>query len=428
MSSLLLMFIALAVCLLIGTPVGLSIGISCMTFLISSGYPPLDIVAQRMMSGANSFNMLAMPLFVFSGLLMMYGSTPRLMKFANMLLRRMPGGLGAATLAACGFFGAVSGSGVASAAAIGSTCGPEMIRQGYPKGLTAGLIAAGGTMACIIPPSIIMVVYASISAVSVGDIFLAGVVPGLLTIVALIGLNWFLSVRRAKKESFSAHHYTSMEKFHITVDAILPMLMPIFVLASVFSGFCTATEAAVVAVIYSFILAAFVYRELTVKAFFNAAASSVVTSAVIMLIISAATPFGWILSTQNVPQMFAAWVLAIAKTKFFILLFFFLLLIILGCFMETVCIIILITPILLPIALTLGMDPIHFGVAMLLSLMVGSLTPPLSVNLFTSCRVLNMNLDEAFPDTLSVIGVVSIMAIIVFAFPQLSVGIVNLVK
>ena len=252
--------------------------------------------------------------------------------------------------------------------------------------------------------------------------------PGILTIVALIVLNTIYAKKRAKKETVEKTSYSSKEKLQITIDAILPMLMPVFVLASVFSGICTATEAAVVAVVYSFILAVFVYKELTFSEFLRAASDSVITSAVIMLIISAATPFGWILSTQNVPQLFAEWVVSFAHTKFLILLFFFILLLFLGCFMETVCIIILITPILLPIVTGLGMNPIHYGVAMLMNLMVGSLTPPLSVNLFTSCRVLNMSIDEAFPDTLSVIGVVTLMSAVVFMFPQLSLGIVNLVK
>ena len=157
-TGLILMFVALAVCLLIGVPVAFSIGISCMTLLYVNGGPSMDILLQRMVSGAKSFNMLAMPMFIFAGALMVYGSTPRLIKLANMLLRKFPGGLGATAMAACGFFGAVSGSGVASAAAIGKIIGPSMLEEGYPKGLTAGLIAAGGTMACIIPPSIVMVV------------------------------------------------------------------------------------------------------------------------------------------------------------------------------------------------------------------------------------------------------------------------------
>lgn len=355
-TGLILMFVALAVCLLIGVPVAFSIGISCMTLLYVNGGPSMDILLQRMVSGAKSFNMLAMPMFIFAGALMVYGSTPRLIKLANMLLRKFPGGLGATAMAACGFFGAVSGSGVASAAAIGKIIGPSMLEEGYPKGLTAGLIAAGGTMACIIPPSIVMVVYAQSASVSVGDMFLGGVVPGLLTIIALIALNSFFAVRRQKKENKDPHEYTVNERMKIILDALLPLLMPVAILGGVFSGLCTATEAAVVAVVYALFLAVFVYRELTLKDFF----------------------------------------------------------------METVCIIILTTPILLPIAVSVGLTPLHFGIALLMTLMVGSLTPPLSVNLFTSCRVLGMKVDEAFPDTLYVIGTVALMAILTFTIPGLA--------
>lgn len=426
-TSLILLFVSLAFCLLIGIPVGFSIGIGCLVYLYVGGYPPVDIMVMRMVNGCKSFSMLAMPLFIFSGALMVYGSTPRLMKFANMLLRKVPGGMGATAMAACGFFGAVSGSGVASAAAIGSICGPEMLKQGYSKGITAGLIAAGGTMACIIPPSIVMVVYASSAGVSVGDMFLAGVGPGLLTIVALILLNIFIAKKRHVGEEYNIK-YTPKEKLKITLDAILPLLMPVSVLGGVFTGIATPTEAGVVAVIYSLILAVFVYKEITFKDFFNVASGSVVTAAIIMLIISTATPFGWIMSVENVPALFSNWLLSWTSSPIVIFAFFFALLLLMGCFMETVCIILLVTPILLPIALQLGMSPVHFGVAMLMNLMVGSLTPPLSVNLFTSCRVLGIRLDEAFPDTLYVILTVTVMAILTLAVPQISLGLINIFR
>lgn len=235
-TGLIILFVVLGICLLIGVPVGFSIGISCMSLLLVNGYPPLEIVVQRAASGARSFNMMAMPMFIFAGSLMVYGSTPRLMRFANMLLRKMPGGLGATALAACGFFGAVSGSGVASAAAIGKIIGPEMLEQKYPRGLTVGLIAAGGTMACIIPPSIIMVVYASSSGAAVGDMFLSGFIPGLLCILCLIGLNTFFAIKRGNKEKVEVITYTPQERLKITLDAILPLLMPILILGGVFAG------------------------------------------------------------------------------------------------------------------------------------------------------------------------------------------------
>lgn len=174
------------------------------------------------------------------------------------------------------------------------------------------------------------------------------------------------------------------------------------------------------AVVYALFLAVFVYRELTLKDFFKVSADAVVSTGVIMLIISVASPFGWLMSTQKVPQMFASWLMSITDSKFLILAFIFLLLMILGMFMETVCIIILTTPILLPIAVSVGLTPLHFGIALLMTLMVGSLTPPLSVNLFTSCRVLGMKVDEAFPDTLYVIGTVALMAILTFTIPGLA--------
>ena len=418
-TALIVLFVTLAVCLIIGIPVAFSIGISCMAILLYEGNPPLDIIVQRAASGAKSFSMMAMPMFIFSGSLMVYGSTPRLMRFANMMLRKLPGGLGTTALAACGFFGAVSGSGVASAATIGKIIGPEMLKQGYPRGLTVGLIAAGGTMACIIPPSIVMVVYSSCSGASVGDMFLAGFLPGLLCILCLIFLNMFFASRR-ERETVEKKEYTPQERVKITFDAILPLLMPVFILGSVFAGICTATEASVVATIYAFILAVFVYKELTLKDFYKVAAESVVTTGCIMLIMSIATPFGWIMSIQNVPTLFANWLLSVTSSKFVIMALMFLLLLFLGTFMETVCIIILVTPILLPIATTLGVGTVHFGVAMLMALMVGSLTPPLSVNLFTSCRVLNVRYDEAFPDTLWVILTVALCAALTLAFPQIT--------
>lgn len=419
-SGLILMFTMLIVMLLIGVPVAFSIGIACISLLLVNGGPNISIIVQRMVGGAQSFNMLAMPMFIFSGSLMVFGSTPRLIRLAKLLLRKVPGGLGATAMAACAFFGAVSGSGVASAAAIGKIMGPPMIKEGYPKAFTAGLIAAGGTMACIIPPSIVMVVYAQSSGVSVGDMFLGGIIPGLTCIIALIVWNCFLASKRIKKEECDTQVYTRTEKVKIVLDAILPLLMPIAILGGVFSGIATATEAAVVAVVYAFILATFVYREMTLHDFIEAAADSVVSTGVIMLIISIATPFGWIMSTQKVPQMFASWLISVTQNPYIILTFIFMVLLFLGTFMETVCIIILVTPILLPIATSIGLSPLHYGIAMLMSLMVGSLTPPLSVNLFTSTRVLGMKYDEAFPDTWYIIMVVTFCALITWLFPPLS--------
>lgn len=426
MSPIALLFITLALCLVMGVPVSFSIGISCMVFLLSNGYPPLGILVQRMVGGAQSFTMMSLPMFVFAGALMAYGSTPRLMRLANMLLGRMPGGLGAAAMATCGFFGAVSGSGVASTAAIGSIMGPEMIKQGYSRGITAGLLAAGGTMASIIPPSIVMVVYSASANVSIGDMFLAGFIPGVITILALIALNCVIAKKRGTQNL--AHNYTSKEKVAIWLDALLPLVTPVIILGGVLSGILTATEASVIAALYAFLLAVFVYKEINLKKFVKVACESVVSSSIILFIIAAATPFGWIMATQNIPQMFTTALLTLTSNPYVILGIFFVLLLILGCFMETICIIILMTPILLPIAKQMGLEPVHFGIAMLMNLAVGGCTPPLSVCLFTSCRILKMRIEESFPDMWYVLIVVTLCALLALVWPDLSMFLVNLSK
>ena len=426
MSPIALLFITLALCLVMGVPVSFSIGISCMVFLLSNGYPPLGILVQRMVGGAQSFTMMSLPMFVFAGALMAYGSTPRLMRLANMLLGRMPGGLGAAAMATCGFFGAVSGSGVASTAAIGSIMGPEMIKQGYSRGITAGLLAAGGTMASIIPPSIVMVVYSASANVSIGDMFLAGFIPGVITILALITLNCVIAKKRGTQNL--AHNYTSKAKVAIWLDALLPLVTPVIILGGVLSGILTATEASVIAALYAFLLAVFVYKEINLKKFVKVACESVVSSSIILFIIAAATPFGWIMATQNIPQMFTTALLTMTSNPYVILGIFFVLLLILGCFMETICIIILMTPILLPIAKQMGLEPVHFGIAMLMNLAVGGCTPPLSVCLFTSCRILKMRIEESFPDMWYVLIVVTLCALLALAWPDLSMFLVNLSK
>lgn len=424
MNPIALLFIVLFVCLFAGIPVSFSVGISCMSFLMAKGYPPLAILVQRMVGGAQSFTLMALPMFVFAGALMAYGSTPRLMRLANMLLGKMPGGLGAAAMATCGFFGAVSGSGVASTAAIGSIMGPEMVKQGYRKGITAGLIAAGGAMASIIPPSINMVVYSASAGVSIGDMFLAGFGPGLLCIGSLIALNCIIAKRRGTMNI--EHRYTRKERIAIWLDALLPLITPVIIIGGVLSGVLTATEASVTATFYALLLAMFVYKELNFKKFIKVAYESVITSAIILFIISAASPFGWIMATQNVPQMFTQALLGATSSPFLILAIIFVLLIIMGCFMETICIIILMTPILLPIANSLGINSVHFGLAMLMNLAVGGCTPPLSVCLFTSCRILKMRVEESFPDMWWVLIVVTVCAIITLAVPGLSMTLVNL--
>ena len=427
MDPIALIFIALAVCLILGIPVAFSIGISVLSFLLYQGYPSPIVMAQRMVDGARSYTMMALPMFIFAGALMAYGSTPRLMRLANMLVSKVPGGLGAATLVTCGFFGAVSGSGVASTAAIGGIVGKEMLKQGYGLGITAGILAGGGVMATLIPPSLVMVIYAASTGVSVGDMFVAGIGPGVFIILLLILMNCIIAKRR-NIGSGEIITYTAGDRIKIIADALLPLFLPVLIIGGVISGVLTPTESSVIATVYALFLAVFVYKELTFAKFIKATSESVITSAIILFIISSATPFGWLMATQNVPQIFTQSIINITTNPYMIMAIFFCLLWVLGCFMETICIIILITPILFPIVTSMGVDPIHFGVGMMANLAVGGITPPLSVGLFTACRILNCKIEQTFPDVLYIVTVITVGAIITFMVPEFSLFLVDLLK
>ncbi len=411
------LFITLALTLILSIPVGFSIGISCMAYLFTSRFPN-TIIVQKMVDGVSSFTLMALPMFMISGAIMAYGSSPRLMRLAKLILGRVPGGLGAAGCAALGFFGAVSGSGVASTAAVGSIVAPEMVKEGYGKAITASLMAAGGAMASLIPPSLVMVIYGASASVSIGDMFLAGAIPGLLTITGLILLIVILAVKRGYPRDETV--YTTPMIVKIVLDALLPLFMPVIILGGVMSGIFTPTESAVVATVYAFFLAMFVYRELSFKELMNVAANSAVSSAVILIIISAATPFGWIMATGKVPQTFTKALLEFSANPVVIYGAITLLILILGTFMETTSIIILMTPIVLPIVKSMGIHPVHFGISLLMNTAIGSLTPPLSVCLFTACRIVGLRIEESFPDILWVILVVFAVLMATILFEPLS--------
>ena len=416
------LFGTLLVALFLGIPVSFSILISAMTFLLVEGDTSLMVVVQSVIKGANSYTMLALPLFIFCGNIMVYGTTPRLLRFINMLLGRVPGGLGATGVATCAFFGAISGSGVATTAAIGNIIAPEMVNKGYPKGFTASLIAGAGVLGGVIPPSLTFVVYAQVASQSIGDMFLAGVIPGVCCAAALAILcivfakikGWGLSSPEQK------HHYTLKEVLAITLDALLPLMSPVIILGGVFSGIFTPTESAVIATAYAFILALFVYKEINFKKFMEVAADSAISSCIIMMIIAVANPFGWVLTMRNIPTMVANFIISVTSNPAIIYTLILILLIILGTFMEGFSIIILTTPIFLPVITGLGIDPIAYGAVLCMAIAIGGVTPPLAVCLFTSTRILKMRVEETIPDVFWVLGVMIIITVLVMIFPQIA--------
>lgn len=420
-----IIFLLLGIFLIIGLPVSFAIGTSSLVFLLTQDtFVTPSIISQRMISGLDSFPLLALPFFLLAGNLMMYGTTPRLMRFANALLGFIKGGLAGVSVIASAFFGAISGSGVATVAAVGSVVTPEMIKKGYGRGFVASLIAGAGVLGMVIPPSMAMVVFGVSAGVSIGDLFLAGIIPGILVSLFLI----IFGVLVSKKRNYGgdATRFDFNELLDSFKSALLPMFLPVIILGGVMTGVFTPTESAVVATIYALILAIVVYRELSIKQLFTVFKDSAINSSVILFIIAAATPFGWILTTQQIPNDLATMLTSATTNGIVILLLISIILLIMGTFMETIATIIIMTPILFPIAMQVGIDPIHFGVIMMVNLAIGGVTPPLAVGLFTSAKIAKISVEETFPDVLYVLGVMILSYVIIVIFPVLSLLIPNM--
>ena len=419
------LFITLAVTLLLGIPVGFSIGISTVASILVNGSISVSIVTQKLIDGVNSFPLMALPLFVLSGAIMMYGSTPKIMNLAHLLLHKKPWGIGNVGIIGCAAFGTISGSGVATTSAIGSIVEPEMVNNGYSRGFTAAVIAGAGTLGAVIPPSIGFVVYAQVANVSISDMFMAGFLPGILTAIFLCMLNKYMVKKNGwgrsgekGEEYYSA--LTSQDKRRIVLEAIPPLLMPVFVLGGVLSGIVTATEAAAVACVYALILAVVFYRELKPKDLLKVFSRSAVNSSTILIIIAFAAPFAWVMTSQNVTTSIANLVMGISSSAWIVYGLIILILLILGTFMETLAITLLTTPMFLPIVTALGVDPVAYGITMSLALGIGAVTPPLAVCLFTSSKIVNIRIEETVPDALKDCGVMLAACLLTAIFPIIS--------
>lgn len=420
-----IIFLFLAILLIIGLPVSFAIGVSSLLFLLTQNTVVTPtIIPQRMISGLDSFPLMALPFFLLAGNLMAFGTTPRLMRFANAMLGFIKGGLAGVTVIASAFFGAISGSGVATVAAVGSVVTPEMIKKGYGRGFVASLVAGAGVLGMVIPPSMAMVVFGVSAGVSIGDLFLAGVIPGLFVSLFLVIFGIYIS--RKRNYGGDATKFDLKELGSSFKSALLPMFLPFIILGGVMTGIFTPTESAVVAVIYAFILATFVYRELSLKKLVQVFKESAINSSVILFIIAAATPFGWILTTQQIPNKMSSLLTNMTTNDVVILTVISIILLILGTFMETIATIIIMTPILFPIAVAAGIDPVHFGIIMMVNLAIGGVTPPLAVGLFTSAKIAKISIEETFPDVLYVVGVMILSYIVIVLVPPLSLWLPSL--
>jgi C4-dicarboxylate transporter DctM subunit len=373
------------------TPIAVALGLTSFIYFFYFTTIPLTQVPERLFNSLNTFPLMAIPFFVLAASIMSRGGiSKRLIAASNAMVGQFRGGLAMTAVLSCMFFAAISGSSPATVVAVGTLLIPAMIASGYGKKFSTGIIATSGSLGILIPPSIPLIVYGIATEESIGDLFIAGLLPGLVAGLMLLGLVFVLSRRRGYGTGEHAIVMTGAEKVRAIRDALLSLALPGLVLGGIYGGIFTPTEAAAMAVFYALIVSVFVYRELDLKALGGILLSSSRTSAMIMFIIANGILFSFVLTSERIPGEITELLLGYELNKWTFLLLVNVILLAAGCFMETSSAILIIAPILLPIGLALGVDPIHLGIIMVMNLEIGMITPPLGLNLFVASGMSGM--------------------------------------
>ncbi|MCH8466674.1 MAG: TRAP transporter large permease [Roseinatronobacter sp.] len=372
-----------------GVPVAITLGVASLAYLYFAGIP-FVVIPQKMYAGIDVFVLLCIPGFILAGNLMNSGGiTSRIIRFAQALVGWMRGGLGMTNVASSMLFGGVSGTAVADAASIGGMMIPGMKKAGYPADFSAAVTAASSTVGPIIPPSVPMIIVGSLSGISVGKMFIAGAVPGILMGVAMMITTYILAVRRG----YPRQAWQGVgELGRSFVGAFWALAMTALIVIGLLSGLATPTETAVVASVYAFLVGAFIYRDLPLRKVPKIIIDSAITSAAILVLIGTANVFGWILVSERIPQAIAAWVLSYTDNRIVVILLINLVLLFVGMFMETIAALIILFVPLLTLATSVGVDPLHFAVFAVLNLMIGLTTPPVGVCLFVCANIARLPL------------------------------------
>lgn len=424
-----IMFLLMFAGIFIGLPVAFSILGSGIVFLSVTGLKPLTLVAQRMVTGLDSFPLLAVPLFVLVGDLMDRGGiSKRMVRWAESLLGWIPGGLGIVTIVSCAIFAALTGSGPATVAAIGAIMIPSLTEKGYPKHTAAGMAAAGGALGPIIPPSIPMIIYGVTMSLSIPRMFIAGIVPGLFLMMLLIGVNVVISRRNPDILQYRGAAFSAKRLLKNTGSALGALLLPVIILGGIYSGVFTPTEAAAVGVVYALFVGIVVYREIKLRDLPSALIQSMKTAAMVDFIIAAANLLSWIMSVTQVSTTVIHFLMLYINNKFTYLLALMLLLFVVGALMDTVAAIIIIAPIIVPLGIQLGLDPLHLGMIFVINLVIGYVTPPFGYNLFTAASVTGLKFNEVVRGTLPFLFV-EMAAVLVMAYiPEIITWLPNLLR
>lgn len=403
--------------MILGVPIAFAIALSTAGFLAFTGSGPLILLAQRFFLGMDSFVLLAVPLFVLTGYLMEEcGLSRRLIDWVECIFGRIQGSVGIVTIVSCAIFAALVGSGPATIAAVGALMMPALLKTGYREETAAGMVAAGGALGPIIPPSVGMIVYGSTMNLSIPKMFMAAIIPGCMMVIGLVIVNYMIV--RKDKISPGSTAYSAGEKLKRTWKALPALALPFIILGGIYGGIFTPTEAAVISVVYS-LLIGFCLRELRMKSLKKALVSAVETSAMITMILGVSNLFGWILAYAKIPQVIASLVIPIVKTRFIYLFVLCILMLVVGALMETLTSIVILAPIIAPIGIELGIDPLIVGMVFCLSLIIGVVTPPFGVNLFTVTSISGLPFAKVVKGAAPFILSLIIVVLIITVFPQI---------
>ena len=407
----------------LGFPVCFAIGLTSLLYILKEGMV-LITIPQRMVAGIDTFVFLAVPFFILAGNLMNTGGvTKRIFRFANSVVGFIPGGLGHANVVASIIFAGMSGAAIADAGGLGTIEIEAMKKQGYDPEFSAAVTAASSTTGPIFPPSIPMILFGAMAGVSVGKLFLAGAVPGILMAMALMIMIYIYSKVRKYPVSSKLDFQEIAGSFR---KAILPLFTPVIILGGILLGVFTPTEAAIVASAYSFVLGFLVYREIRLADMPKILLKTALTTTVVLFIISTSSIYGWLLCNEQVPQTVAKTLFTITENPQLILLILVGFLIVIGCFIETAAALIILVPVLTPLVTNLGIDPVHFGLVMVFALMVGLCTPPVGIVLYTISDIANIKFERVVSATLPFLIPLFIVLLLVTFFPQFSLFLPNI--
>lgn len=418
--------ILFVVLLAFAVPVAFTVGISAFSFFLTKGIP-IEIVVQKMVSSTQSFSLLAVPFFVLAGNLMNEtGITSRLIKFCNLATGHLRGGLAQVSVLLSCLMGGISGSATADAAMESRILGPDMEKRGYSKGFTAAILAMGGLITSTIPPSLGLILYGVTGEVSIGRLFLAGIIPGILMTIVLM----FAVSRISKKRDYAPERpkmASPVELLKGLVENIWALMFPIILIVGIRFGVFTPSEAGAFAVVYALFVGMFVYRELTFKKLVECLAVTAVDLSVIMFIIICSNVFGYAIVTGQLPQSLASFIVRLSENKYVILTIVMLFVFFVGMFMEATANVLLLTPIFLPIMTSYGFDPVHFGIIYMILITMGGMTPPIGVTMYTTCSILDCPVETYTKESVPFIVGIIVLLILLAVFPDLCLFLPNLV-